>query len=525
MRRALLILLLVPTFADAQPFRIHMVGVGEYDPIPSLNTFRIYLEEHYRDLQITSSLGGDSKTFPNLEPLAKADVLVMFARRTNPSAEQMKMFRDFWNGKKGIVAMRTASHAFQKDENEVWDKQVLGGNYRGSGSYTAPFTAVGDKEHPILKGVGAISSRGYYGNDKLAPDADVLQIVKRDQGAKLPVSWTHDYKGTKTFYTSMGVPEDFRNEKFLRMMANAVFWTARHDPAKYAKTPTEVLNAKFPPALAKFDQFNAATISIPVFGGVPGQWDAKIRERGWIVREGDNYRMWYTGYDGTKEGLRMLGYATSQDGVTWKRHREPIYKEHWTEDMIVVPHKGKYYMFAEGKDDQAHLLISLDGVEWRRQGVLDIRMRKGAPIPSGPFGTPVVWFEKGAWNLLYERSDKGVWLARSSDLKVWTHVQDEPVMVPGDGEHEKDLIAVNQVIKEGDRYYAYYHGSISTGPNAKKWATCLATSTDLIRWEKYPHNPLLPHAENKSSGIVVHDGRGWRLYTMHPEVHLHRQAP
>ena len=36
--------------------------------------------------------------------------------------------------------------------------------------------------------------------------------------------------------------------------------------------------------------------------------------------------------------------------------------------------------------------------------------------------------------------------------------------------------------------------------------------------------PLQPTAENKSSGIVVHDGEKFRLYTMHPEVYLHVPA-
>ena len=43
----------------------------------------------------------------------------------------------------------------------------------------------------------------------------------------------------------------------------------------------------------------------------------------------------------------------------------------------------------------------------------------------------------------------------------------------------------------------------------------------FLRWEKYSGNPLQPVAENKSSGIVVHDGEQWRLYTMHPAVYLH----
>src|SRR5690348_11818799 len=33
----------------------------------------------------------------------------------------------------------------------------------------------------------------------------------------------------------------------------------------------------------------------PVFEGAgTGHWDAKIRERGWIMLEDDTYRMWYT---------------------------------------------------------------------------------------------------------------------------------------------------------------------------------------------------------------------------------------
>jgi sucrose-6-phosphate hydrolase SacC (GH32 family) len=105
---------------------------------------------------------------------------------------------------------------------------------------------------------------------------------------------------------------------------------------------------------------------------------------------------------------------------------------------------------------------------------------------------------------------------------VWTNLQDEPVMKPGPGEYDKDLIALNQIIKNNGRYYAYYHGSAKTGANKGKWSTNVATSTDLIKWEKYPNNPLLPIAENKSSGIVIHDGERFRLYTMHPEVYLHK---
>lgn len=279
----------------------------------------------------------------------------------------------------------------------------------------------------------------------------------------------------------------------------------------------EPVGPKFPAELVKFVPYQKE----PVFGAAAGQWDAKIRERGWIRKEGDQWKLWYTGYDG-KDGLRMLGYATSPDGIKWTRHPwNPLDKEHWIEDMMIVKDGERYVMFAEGREDRAHAFVSADGLKWTRLGQLDVRLKNGDKIPDGPYGTPTAWKENDLWHLLYEREDRGVWLATSKDLKVWTNLQDEPVLKPGPAEHEKDLIALNQIIKHNGRYYAYYHGSARTGPNAKLWSTCVATSTDLRHWEKYPGNPLLPVAENKSSGIVVQDGARWRLYTMHPSVYLH----
>ena len=280
---------------------------------------------------------------------------------------------------------------------------------------------------------------------------------------------------------------------------------------------------KFPRELVDFVPHSTK----PVFtAGGEGQWDAKIRERGWILKEGDVYKLWYTGYTGAKDGICMLGYATSPDGINWTRHPgNPIYKEHWVEDMMIVKHEGKYYMFAEGLHDRAQLLVSEDGLKWTRLGQLDIRLKNGDPIADGPFGTPTAWLENGTWHLFYEREDKGIWLATSKDMKVWRNVQDEPVMLPGPKEFEKNAIALNQIVKHKGRYYAYYHGANRKKGTPSLWCTCVATSTDLIHWEKYPGNPLLPLAQNKSSGIIVPDGAGFRLYTMHPSVFLHLSAP
>jgi hypothetical protein len=280
----------------------------------------------------------------------------------------------------------------------------------------------------------------------------------------------------------------------------------------FAQPPADVA-APFPKELTSFDPEGEV-----VFQADPMGWDARIRERGWIMRDGGKYRLWYTGY-GDKDGTRLLGSATSLDGKTWMREpANPLLKELWVEDMMVVRHDGLMHMFAEGRYDVAHRLTSKDGVNWTPAGSLDVRLANGKPIPPGAYGTPTAWFEDDSWRLLYERSDKGIWLATSKDMKVWTNVRDEPVLSPGPEPFDEHMIALNQVIKHDGRYYAVYHGLANR--ETKRWTTNLATSTDFVRWTKYPKNPLVPG--NRSSGVFVDTDEGWMLYTMHDVVRRHR---
>ena len=228
--------------ASATPLRIHMIGVGEYKPVDSLTMLKTHLERRYR-VEITTSFSLEAaqiykgnKSLPNLESLKQADVMVIFARRMKLPEEQMAIIRNHWEQGKATVAMRTSSHAFQPEDNAIFDQQVLGGHYSGAADYTTPFQAIpaeGQAEHPVLKGVATITSKGYYGNRPLAKDSIVLQVNDEPQRkVKRPVTWLHEYKGGRTFYTSMGVPEDFRNDDFLRLLTNAIFWTAKHEPEK-----------------------------------------------------------------------------------------------------------------------------------------------------------------------------------------------------------------------------------------------------------------------------------------------------
>jgi hypothetical protein len=92
-------------------------------------------------------------------------------------------------------------------------------------------------------------------------------------------------------------------------------------------------------------------------------------------------------------------------------------------------------------------------------------------------------------------------------MKVWTHVQDEPVIALGPEAYDRHAVALNQVVRYKGRYYGVYHANADPewkGP----WTTCLAVSDDLVRWEKYPGNPVI--RSDDSSGILVADGRRHR---------------
>jgi sucrose-6-phosphate hydrolase SacC (GH32 family) len=287
-----------------------------------------------------------------------------------------------------------------------------------------------------------------------------------------------------------------------------------------AAGPSQAPTAAFPRELVSFGPASAQ----PILAGTgTDTWDRRMRERGWVMRDGGLWHLWYTGYNDARSKDRFLGYATSPDGLAWTRWPgNPLTTEGWVEDMCVVKQGDTFYMFAEGRDDVAHLLTSKDRVHWQEQGALDIRLTSGQPIPAGPRGTPTVWIEGDTWWLFYEREDLAIFAATSKDLKVWTNVTDEAVIARGPDAYDRYAVAVDQIIRHKGRYYAYYHASAL--PNWGEWSTCLAVSDDLVHWLKYPGNPVVPVNQalpGASSGMVVHDGTQFRLYTTHPDVRVY----
>ena len=88
------------------------------------------------------------------------------------------------------------------------------------------------KQHPILKDVTLTVAPGpLYKNSGHAQDINVL-LRGSIEGHTEPIAWTRDYKGARIFYTELGNPETFTDENYRRMIANALFWVTKREPAR-----------------------------------------------------------------------------------------------------------------------------------------------------------------------------------------------------------------------------------------------------------------------------------------------------
>ena len=201
-------------------------GSFEYDSEESLRVFG----EHLRAVggvecsTVEFESEDDDKS---LAPIEDADVLLVFTRRLNTAGRELERVRNYCAAGRPIVGVRTASHAFQN-----WlgfDAEVLGGSYGmhyGAGPLVRVDEAPGAVGHPILEGVSGLVSHGsLYRNSPIADDATLLLTGTTDEAAE-PVTWTRMNAGGRVFYTSLGHQDDFRDDRFLRLLTNGVLWAA-----------------------------------------------------------------------------------------------------------------------------------------------------------------------------------------------------------------------------------------------------------------------------------------------------------
>lgn len=237
--------------SDTRPHLAIVVGEREYKTEQTLPDFA---EKHLRDFRVTfvHANDDDRNDFPGIEQVADADVMLLSVRRRVLKPAQMKVFRDFEAAGKPMLGIRTASHAFSlrkqnaPDGYQDWkefDGSVFGGAYtnhygnqlKSRVTYTEqainhPITQTSAVEQDTQKATAAdlkVFGQGgsLYKTSPLAQGTTVLMTGTVLGQPAEPVAWTFSrVNDGKSFYTSLGHPEDFANPEFIALLKNAIFW-------------------------------------------------------------------------------------------------------------------------------------------------------------------------------------------------------------------------------------------------------------------------------------------------------------
>ena len=220
--------------ADGKALRIHMLsGSGEYKSDESLPKWAELLKEGGH----TCTIANGVKEEEDIENLKNCDVLVVFSKRWKLDEEALEHLKAVATTKP-VIGIRTASHAFQ-----TWlafDNEVMGGTYSGHGGSGEVTVIIEEenKDHPVLAGIEGWKRQGkVYDNPPVASgksgspkgkfkeDNVVLMMLNDKRNKPQPGTWVRENdNGQRVFYTSMGYVHDFEDERFQRLLSNALAW-------------------------------------------------------------------------------------------------------------------------------------------------------------------------------------------------------------------------------------------------------------------------------------------------------------
>ena len=240
-----------------RPHAVFLIGDREYRSEESMPMLaRILKNRHGFDVTLCFSLNEDGVIDPNrpyyfqgIEALADADLMVVYMSWRQPTPGQLGYITDFLMSGGAVVGFRPTvlTFEFPADHpnaalNTEWPHEVLGLrwiSHHGSANSTDAFLVEDQKHHPVLRGVQPFHARSwlYHSADHLHANAQPLMYGRAVRGAQpggehfsdpQPVAWMHQrepaYGAGRSFFITLGNPEDFAEESMRRLSLQGMFW-------------------------------------------------------------------------------------------------------------------------------------------------------------------------------------------------------------------------------------------------------------------------------------------------------------
>ena len=206
------------------------------------------------------------------------------------------------------------------------------------------------------------------------------------------------------------------------------------------------------------------------------------QETGWeddlnrpvVLKREDGYHLWYTGQ---AKGHSWIGYATSPDGLAWKRMSEkPVLspEKPWEKVAVMCPHvlwdagSQQFRMWYSGGEQNEPNAIgyatSPDGLTWTKHEANPVF----APDPDSAWEKHKVTAcqveKRDGWHLMFyigfrDEAHAQIGVARSRDgLTNWQRHPGNPIVRPGENRWDHDACYKPYAIFDGAKWLLWYNG-------------------------------------------------------------------
>ncbi len=216
---------------------------------------------------------------------------------------------------------------------------------------------------------------------------------------------------------------------------------------------------------------------------VPGTWEGQVVSAPSIIKHGDTYYMYYTGFDDSVVGKQAIGLATSKDLFTWERYDgNPVYEAPpWTmrnesgwldcRDAHVIKHGDEFLLYTMVTTDKAEGAIALasssDLKTWKDLGPAVVTFQ----APESPRV-----FEHNGTFYMFATSGHGKILLKTKDPKSnkW---EEMPFRWPAPG-----FWSGWEVVQDGDRTIFSAFEWKSDGNHIRFWDVDWDGETPVVRY-------------------------------------------
>ena len=242
-----------------------------------------------------------------------------------------------------------------------------------------------------------------------------------------------------------------------------------------------------------------------------------------VLKEAATYRMWFSW-----RPKKSIALVESQDGIDWSRPvivMSPNLESGWEDDInrpVVIKNGQSYQMWYTGQAKEKSSIgyaTSNDGTTWRRESGLPV-LAADQPWEKGAVMCPHVIHDGGLYRMWYSGGEQfepnAIGYATSRDGLRWSKPRHEPVFAPDPHRAwEKDRVTACQVIRRESDYLMFYIG-FRDQDHAQ---IGMARSRDGIDgWQRHAANPIIRPGIGKWDHDAVYkpfaifDGRKWLLW-------------